>query len=127
MAWKWAKTLIIPEVQSLGERLKLIVLFFLQDHNCKFYISDLDATGELGNRLTQVLNIQKEIQIEPEKLSLLFREKGQIFELYLSILGSSEYRVIVTDGQHVDILGKSDFNLPLAVIGDHLDLDPSLF
>jgi hypothetical protein len=71
-------------------------------------ISNIDATGQLGNRLTQRCNIEKAIELSVLDLEMITREDGQIIDLkaQASEKGSCSFEVIVQDGVSIDVIGR---------------------
>ncbi len=124
----WAITLTIKEKETVESRLKPVIAYIQKlSPSSKYLITDIDATGKLGNQFSKKKNFQEEpLAISEKDLSTLVCEEGQIFELNLRIVDLFELEIIVRTGSSIDILGK-DVNLPSNILGDYTDLDIKLF
>lgn len=124
----WAVSLILEGDIRIEKRVKAVLRFiFDQFKDSKCFISDIDATGKLGNQLTKKLNANKEgIILNEKELLELMDEDGQIFELDLLLSNTNKYRIIIRDGDILDILGEGEI-LPSIVIGKYQELDVDLF
>jgi hypothetical protein len=120
---KWVKTLIIAENESLERRLAAILNYIVNTYGqVEWQLSDIDATGKLGNQLTDKMNNESVVQLNNSELLSLLTEDGQIFELDLRA-DSPNFQIIVRYGDIVDILGDRD--VPPVVIGQYTDRDLS--
>jgi hypothetical protein len=124
----WAITLTISEKETIESRLKPIVTYIQKlSPSSKYLITNIDATGKLGNQFTKKKNFQTEsITISEKELLTLVCEEGQIFELDLRIFNSFKLEIIVRTGSSIDICG-NDVDLPSNILGDYTDLDIKLF
>lgn len=123
---KWAKSLIIANNESIENRLGFIFRAIINElGNIKCMISFIDATGQLGNEFTKRNNNGETIQTDIKEIISLTQEDGQIIELDLLLISEGDFRVLVTDGQHIDVLGK-EYDIS-RFIGEHTDMDPQLF
>jgi predicted nucleotidyltransferase len=87
----------------------------------------IDATGKLGNELTQKLNVtNSEEMLSKETLLALLNEDGQIFELNLLLTNSHWFKIFVRTGDYVDVVGSGE-RLPLDIAGQYVELDADLF
>jgi len=122
----WAISLILST--DTPEKLLHRVIVHIKDRTevKKISLTDIDATGPLGNQLTKVLNEQPEVAITNAELLTLLTEDGQIFDLDIVLVGTLEYRLIISDGNYIDVLGTGE-KLPESVTGLHEDLDLRLF
>jgi RNA binding exosome subunit len=113
----WAISLILSETESIENRLHGVVAHIIsQMEVAEILVTDIDATGVLGNQLTIVLNEQNSISITLKDLLAMLTEDGQIFDLDLHLRSLCEYRFIISDGNFLDILGTAE-KLPLSVTG----------
>ncbi len=124
----WAISLIINAEKSVEERVKSILMYIQETSADVFYvISEVDATGKLGSELTKRLNGKgSEKNLSSEQIFAIFNEDGQVFEMELSVQGSSDYRIIITDGMHVDVLGDGA-RLPESIAVPYEEMDVNLF
>lgn len=123
---QWAKSLILADKESIESRLESILTrmrYEIGDFDC--IISDIEATGKLGNQFTKRNNTGENIRLSINDLILLVREDGQIIELNVLLITNNEIELVVVDGQSIDVLGNDNF--VLSFIGDYVDLDPKLF
>jgi hypothetical protein len=128
---KWAVTLALEPQERLENRLVRIVEYLTHDNRFKvsglWELSDLDATGYLGDRWTAQLNEKEYVYVRAEQFLALLKE-GQIIELQARLIASPKksVEIIVRDGFSVDILG-SAIMIPDQVLGDFISVDPDLF
>jgi hypothetical protein len=124
----WAITIILSEEEVIEKRLNEIVSYIISNNQIRHcLIFDIDATGYIGNQMTQRLNINKDpIVISNKELSTLISEEGQIFELDLILKNSFEYRIIIRDNYYLEIIGSGQ-RLPNTILGSYEDLDINLF
>ena len=123
---KWAKTLILSVTDELEKRLSIILEYMnslKKDVECT--LTDMDATGELGNKMTQRINTEREVHIYLIDLINIAKEDGQIFDLNATLFLDSSYKILIRRGRTIDILGDEEF--PFAILGKHEDLDINLF
>ncbi|HYF31700.1 MAG TPA: hypothetical protein VD993_11335 [Chitinophagaceae bacterium] len=119
---KWVKTLIIADSESIEERLNSIVQYILQTYSpAECVIADIDATGKLGNEITQKINNVEKVMVNKTDVLRLLNEDGQIFEFDLNINSTYNFQIIVGRGQFIDILGDTD--LPEDIVGPHTEGD----
>jgi hypothetical protein len=124
----WAITLIIANYTSIENRMKNVLSYlFTTDNSFKCILSSIDATGNIGGHLTQQLNkSERSLQIDNMQLLELCNEDGQIIEIDLALYGHSDFRIIIRDGNSIDILGDKN-ELPAEVIGPFEYIDVKLF
>jgi len=125
----WVITLKMGKMEAIDPRLRSVISFILNSYTIKeMFIDDIDATGTIGNQLTQKKNFHEgSLPIDRDTLLTLLSEDGQIFDLNLTLRESlSEYQIITSRGDIVDILSNGE-RLPLDVTGDFEELDPKLF
>ncbi len=123
---KWVKTLIIPDNLLLEQRLNSIVRYIFRTYiPVECIISDLDATGKLGNETSQKTDTREKVTHSEQDVTTLCNEDGQIFEMDLYITSRNNFRLIVRRGDIVDVLGDAD--LPDEIIGPHTDGDLSAY
>lgn len=119
---KWGKTLILKSNFDVEVRLQQILRYIAMHYTVTdYYLSGVDATGPLGNALTQELNSGVIKQYNEEELLSLLKEDGQIFDMYLSIVGRENFLISVQGGTDIDVLGRGE-PLPSEVIGDHTEM-----
>ena len=125
---KWARGLNIPNNFELEKRVQNILEYFYNnDPDCECHISDVDATGYSGNILSQKLNDTKTLRLPLSGIIKIFHKEGQIIEMNLKIFCKpGTYLINIRDGCNVDVLGDNE-ELPMAVLGDCISLDASLF
>lgn len=127
---KWAITLCCEEQEKLEPR--VIKIFEYLAKNCalsdEWLISNIDATGSRGDRLTKKGNNQKVFSLSTSDLLGVLNEDGQVIELDASLIKSGDevFKIMIRDGMSVDVLGSGEL-LPLTVIGKYVTVDNSLF
>jgi hypothetical protein len=94
----------------------------------KCRISDLDATGNLGDQLTNEINHKTFIHLFSREFLNLLHQEGQIIELEATLMEKEQelFKIIIRDGISVDILGSGKM-IPRHILGDFISLDPELF
>lgn len=118
----WVRTLVLAPDEILEERVKRIIEYIIAHYNITIcHISDIDATGEFGNQLTQKINDGDVVSLQPRQVLNLFREEGQVFELYLDMISGNKFHIRISDGIYVDIF--SDVPLPHTVVGNSMEGD----
>jgi hypothetical protein len=123
---KWAKSLILVPGESIENRLENVLKGILKEFgNMPCIISLIDATGQAGNALTKRNNNGEHIQTDVKNMIFLAQEDGQIFDLDLSLNSDTKLEILVTVGQHIDIVGEAHYIS--SIIGEHIELDPQLF
>ncbi|MGH3024421.1 MAG: hypothetical protein ACRDNI_12250 [Gaiellaceae bacterium] len=126
---RWALTLRQQPGEELESRLARIVRFLSEIYpRGRVLVSDFEATGPLGDELTQRLDAVEEIEISALDLIGICEGAGQVIELDATLTdgGDDAIRLIVRDGTSVDVLGKGS-RLPKEVVGAHDAVDPRLF
>lgn len=126
---KSAFTLVIQPEEKIENR-----VYFIVDNLAKTYpqsqwlITEIDATGLLGNSLTSILNNQENITISASDFLQLLQEEGQIIDLEATLLKNTQkiITVFIKDGYSVDIFGLTEL-LPVNVLNDYIEVDVSLF
>jgi hypothetical protein len=129
-AHKWAVTLFCDSLETIESRAIAIVRYLAHklESPHAWMISDIDATGELGDRLTQQGNNLGNLQLTVSELLALLREDGQVIELEATLVASQQelFKILIRDGCSIDVLGTGDL-LPKTVLGDYEMCDRSLF
>ena len=127
---KWAVTLSCWEGEKLEERVAKIVTYLANNSHLTYQwvISDLDATGNYGDRLTKLGNSQETFLLSSEELLNLLHSEGQVIELEANLLeeGQELYKIIIRDGFSIDVLGSGEL-LPEKVLGNYIPTDRKLF
>ncbi len=127
---KWAVTLCCEEQETLESRVAKIVEYLGEnwDLSNEWVISDIDATGRCGDRLTKKGNNQEVFSLSTSDLLGVLNEEGQVIELDASLIKSGDevFKIMIRDGISVDVLGSGEV-LPLTVIGKYVAVDNSWF
>ncbi len=127
---KWAVTLCCEEQEKLESRVAKIVEYLAEnrDLSTEWLISDIDATGKCGDRLTKKGNNQEVFSLSTWDLLGVLHEEGQVIELDASLIKSGDevFKIIIRDGISIDVLGRGEV-LPLTVIGKYVVVDNSCF
>ncbi|MDB9310685.1 hypothetical protein PN471_19070 [Aphanizomenon sp. CS-733/32] len=126
---KSAFTLVIQPGEKIENRVYIIVNYLAKTYlESQWLITEIDATGLLGNRLTSILNNQENTTISSSDFLQLLQEEGQILDLEATLVKS--YQEIITifirDGYSVDILGVTEL-LPVNVLNNCIQVDANLF
>ena len=113
--------------ESIEARLKPIFVYLTGFERNEFWIEDVDATGQIGNRLTKEKNNSNaSLLIGGDDLNTIVSELGQIFELNVRVIGMNNLRIILRDGTSIDIVGELE-TIPQSIFGKYIELDISLF
>ena len=124
---KIAIELQLKESETIEERIRPIVMTLTKCDTAEFWIYDIDATGRFGNTLTQAMNDRKgPVRVNEKELIDLIWEDGQIIELDLRVRDQNELRIIIRDGNDINIVGDHS-SLPSIALGQFTELDPDLF
>jgi len=127
---KWAVTLCCEEQEKLESRVAKIVEYLAEnsDLSNEWVISNIDATGRCGDRLTKKGNNQEVFSLSTWDLLGVLNEEGQVIELDASLIKSGDevFKIMIRDGISVDVLGSGEM-LPLTVIGKYVAVDNSCF
>jgi hypothetical protein len=124
---KWAISLEIRSDETVEEKAGKILKFILRpNEELKFHITEIDATGKTGNLLTQRANKQAMIELTTNEVMELLSENGQIFDLDLTITGSTVSRLIISDGNYIDIIGSGQM-LPESLTGPFKLLNAEMY
>jgi len=127
---KWAVTLCFSEQEKLESRVAKIVEYLAEnsDLSNEWVISNIDATGRCGDRLTKKGNNQEVFSLSTWDLLGVLNEEGQVIELDASLIKSGDevFKIMIRDGISVDVLGSGEM-LPLTVIGKYVAVDNSCF
>jgi hypothetical protein len=123
-----AKKLIIHSSESLEMRVVQILNSIESNINeGKWIISDLDATGGIGDLLTQQLNYLETLSLNFDQIKSLFDEDGQVIEF------DGEFpeinpciKIVIRDGMTVDILFPKHL-LDNIILGSCDELNPELY
>jgi hypothetical protein len=126
---KSAFTLVIQPEEKIENRVYIIVDDLAKTYpQSQWLITEIDATGLLGNRLTSILNKQENITISSSDFLQLLQEEGQILDLEATLFKNSQeiITVFIRDGYSVDILGVTEL-LPVNVLNNCTQVDANLF
>jgi hypothetical protein len=126
---KSAFTLVIQPEEKIENRVYIIVDDLAKTSpESQWLITEIDATGLLGNRLTSILNKQKNITISSSDFLQLLQEEGQVLDLEATLVKNSQeiITVFIRDGYCVDILGVTEL-LPINVLNNCIQVDANLF
>lgn len=127
---KWAVTLFCKDSEKLESRASKIVAYLAKEFklNYSWVISDIDATGEVGDRLTQEGNHLGNLQLTVSEMLALLQEDGQVIELSATLVENHQelFKVLIRDGGSIDVLGTGEL-LPKAILGDYVMCDRALF
>ena len=126
---KSAFTLVIKPEEKIENRVYIIVNYLAKTYlESQWLITEIDATGLLGNRLTSILNNQENTTISSSDFLQLLQEEGQILDLEATLVKSSQeiITVFIRDGYSVDILGVTEL-LPVNVLNNCIQVDANLF
>ncbi|AFW93232.1 MULTISPECIES: hypothetical protein [Nostocales] len=126
---KSAFTLVIQPEEKIENRVYIIVNYLAKTYlESQWLITEIDATGLLGNRLTSILNNQENTTISSSDFLQLLQEEGQILDLEATLVKSSQeiITVFIRDGYSVDILGVTEL-LPVNVLNNCIRVDANLF
>ena len=126
---KSAFTLVIQPEEKIENRVYIIVNYLAKTYlESQWLITEIDATGLLGNRLTSILNKQENITISSSDFLQLLQEEGQILDLEATLVKNSQaiITVFIRDGYSVDILGVTEL-LPVNVLNNCIQVDANLF
>jgi hypothetical protein len=129
---KSAITLVINPEEKIENRVFLIVDYLDKTYlQSQWIITEIDATGLLGNCLTHTLNNQQNTTIYPQQFLQILQENGQILDLEATLIKNPQapqdiITIIIRDGYSVDILGYTEL-LPVNVLKDFISVDPHLF
>lgn len=126
---KSAFTLVIQPEEKIENRVHIIVDDLAKTYpESQWLITEIDATGLLGNRLTSILNNQENITISASDFLQLLQEEGQVIDLEATLVKNAQEIIIIfiRDGYSVDILGVTEL-LPVNVLNDCIEVDANLF
>lgn len=126
---KSAFTLVIQPEEKIENRVYIIVDNLAKTYpELQWLITEIDATGLLGNSLTSILNNQENITISASDFLQLLQEEGQIIDLEATLVKNTQeiITIFIKDGYSVDILGVTEL-LPVNVLNDYIEVDASLF
>lgn len=130
LSQKWAVTLCCEEQEKLESRVAKIVEYLAKNNDLsnEWVISNIDATGRCGDRLTKKGNNQEVFSLSTWNLLGVLNEEGQVIELDASLIksGNEVFKIMIRDGISVDVLGRGEM-LPLTVIGKYVVVDNSCF
>ena len=125
----WAITLSQNSEERIEERVASITDYLAKEYeSSQWQISDLDATGKRGGRLTLQLNEEDKLCLSSSDLLIILTEDGQVIDLEVAIIVDKKplFKIIIQDGSSVDILGKGTL-LPSNVTGVYKTSEPKLF
>ena len=126
---KSAFTLVIQPEEKIENRVYIIVNYLAKTYlESQWLITEIDATGLLGNRLTSILNKQENITNSSSDFLQLLQEEGQILDLEATLVKNSQeiITVFIRDGYSVDILGVTELLL-VNVLNNCIQVDANLF
>jgi|GEM_PF-1422275 len=125
---KWIISLTLDAGDSIEKRLESVLDYiFDKDENIKVFVSDIEATGTIGDSLTRKSDQNREgFDSSKDELLSVVSEQGQIFELEAYFSNSKKFIVIVRDGGLIDFLG--DNNKPSTEdVGPYIEGDLEQF
>ena len=126
----WIISLIINNERSIESAISSFLNYFISPNlSYDFFLNDLEATGPLGNELSNKIGKGvKDLKLDKNELVQLLREDGQLIELELRIKldNNNQYVIIVRDGDVLDILGNGPKPSELQV-GPYQDMDVNLY
>ena len=99
----------------------VISYIFSKHSNPKIYLSEIDATGKLGNELKQRVSQKDRLLVTSDVILKLFKESGQILEGVIEIIPEKKGNPIIIDlkgGMYVDIY-ENNLVIPNEVLGEH--------
>ncbi len=114
--------------ESPAERLSEVIAG-LGLRNLRWAVSDVDATGRVGDLFTNQTNQKKTLALTTEQLLELLREAGQVFELRVDCLegdGSLFSRALISDGRYLDWMGSGNPS-DMETLGEYTIQDCELF
>ncbi|NER24396.1 MAG: hypothetical protein F6J96_27570 [Symploca sp. SIO1C2] len=126
---KWAITLCCKPQEKLENRVSNIVEYLVQNYQqTQWIISDIDATGSCGDKLTSHFNDEGILYLSSKELLTVLQEDGQVIDLETTLIKDEQelFSIIVQDGISIDVLGVGDI-LPLTVLGKYVPTDIKLF
>lgn len=127
---KWAVTLSCSETEKLEWRVAKIVEYLAENETGLHHwvISDIDATGSYGDRLTRLGNNSETFSLSPDELLTLLSSEGQAIELETTLVKDERecYKIIIRDGLSVDVLGSGEL-FPALSRGTYIPMDRELF
>ena len=104
---KWAITLLCHHLENLESRAIRIVEYLADrlESNYSWVISDIDATGKLGDRLTQQGNNGVNLQLTVSEMLTLLREDGKVIELEATLVENRQelFKILIRDGCSIDL------------------------
>jgi hypothetical protein len=125
----WAITLSQTSEERIEERVTSITDYLAKTYaDGQWQVSDLDATGKRGGKLTLQLNDKEYLNLPPSEFLAVLKEEGQVIDLEAAMMINRQplFKIIIQDGSSVDLLGKGDL-LPSGVLGAYETSDPKLF
>jgi hypothetical protein len=125
----WAITLSQTSEERIEERVTSITDYLAKTYaDGQWQVSDLDATGKRGGKLTLQLNDKEYLNLPPSEFLAVLKEEGQVIDLEAALMINRQplFKIIIQDGSSVDLLGKGDL-LPSGVLGAYETSDPKLF
>ena len=117
---KWGINLTDND-KSIEQKILLIVSFLTTKYiESRFSILNIDATGVIGNYLTQTINNSAQAyKIEHKRLEQLLLEDGQILELLMNCeIREFYYQIDVKDGRYIDVYSNYEL-LPEFIVGKY--------
>lgn len=123
---KWAISLILNNDEVIEQRVeKTLNFIFNKLPQANIYITEIDATGMVGNEMTQRLNLSKTgFSSNKDEILSAIKEPGQVLELQAQF--SNSYILIVRRGIHIDLIGEGAMPSP-SEIGLFKEEDLSLY
>lgn len=116
------KELLFEKNEKTEIRISSIVSFIIKQYpSISIYVSQLDATGKLGNELGQRLNEIDRLLVPNDHLINLLNEDGQVFEGTIELIvekGIKEVSIQIQDGICVDIY-ETNLVMPDEIIGNY--------
>ncbi|MFM5891550.1 MAG: hypothetical protein ACKPFD_00375 [Dolichospermum sp.] len=124
-----AFTLVIQPEEKIENRVYFIVDDLARNYpQSQWLITEIDATGLLGNSLTSILNNQENITISASDFLQLLQEEGEIIDLEATLIKNTQeiITIFIRDGYSVDIFGLTEL-LPVHILNDYIEVDANLF
>ncbi|MEA5509477.1 hypothetical protein VB715_06845 [Crocosphaera sp. UHCC 0190] len=126
---KWAVTLCYKQTEKLEDRIAVIIQYLDKIYpNDQWNILDIDATGKMGNQLTQCINNEETLLLSSAELLQILTEEGQVIDLEISLInqGQEIIKIFVEDGVSIDVLGVAIL-LPTEIFGEYKIVDSHQF
>ena len=126
---KWVITLCLDDDESIEPRLAQAIEYGSAYYGGDvWFVSDVDATGIEGSKLTQLLNKTPFTYVTTSDLLNIIEEDGQIFDMEATLKKEDHaiFQAQVLDGHLIDVLGTGPLE-PSPLLGKYKPNDVSLF